>query len=70
MRTSATLMKSSQSALFFDLTFQLLILHLLCLSVCLYILPTPFIDTNLTRISWVFLLSIWLSFLLLSILLT
>jgi hypothetical protein len=62
MRTLASLMDFSQSALFFDLSFQFVILNLL-ISV-----GTQFLGRPLSRLTWGLLLNTWLTFHLLSIL--
>jgi hypothetical protein len=68
MRTFASLMALSQSALFFDLSFQLLILHFL-MSVCTQF-HHLFLGHPLGQLPWGFLLNTWLTVLLFSILLT
>ena len=64
-----SLMDFSQSALFLDLSFQFLIMHLL-MSVCIQSHHLFFFGGPLTWLPWALLLNTWLTFLLLSILLT
>jgi hypothetical protein len=68
MQTCVSLIDFSQSSMFFDLSFQFVILHLL-ISVCTHF-HHPYFGRPLSRLLWGLLLSNWFTFLLLFILFT